>query len=236
MALTIVTREQWGARYPRSSNRVALSSRRWFVCHWPGSGGTITNEAATVRSIEQQHANQGWSARPGYNFLVGQSGTIFEGAGRDVQGVHCPGRNTDGIGVCILQTTTARLSDAAKRSTRALYDDMNRATGRTLGQTWHAAHFATACPGNEVIAWIRAGMIAPGASTPPTEPPAPPARPSEGTLFIRNKGTVYQLIYNGPQSYWRSIPAGPAGRIPAAWIIDDADGAWLGLWRVGAAA
>ena len=242
MALTIVTREQWGARYGRSSNRVALSSRRFFVAHYPAAAGAVTNEVATVRSIEQQHANQGWSARPGYNFLIGMSGTIYEGCGRDVQGVHCPGRNTDGIGVCFLQGGHApkmgvqAFSDAAKRSGRALYDQLCRDTGRTLTQTWHGAHFATACAGPDVIAWVRAGMKAPGATTPTPPTPTPPAKPPEATVYIRNKGTVYQLIFNGPQSYWRSIPAPAANRIPAAWVIDDPNGEWLGLWRVGAAA
>jgi predicted chitinase len=76
-----------------------------------------------------------------------------------------------------------------------------------------------------------------GAAVVPGPAPVPETPlPPEGTMFIRNKSVVYQLIFNGPQSYWRSIPAPAASRIPAAWIIDDADGAWLGLWRVGAAA
>lgn len=79
--------------------------------------------------------------------------------------------------------------------------------------------------------------VVPGAALAPAPAPVPETQlPPEGTMFIRNKGTVYQLIFAGPQSYWRSIPAAAANRIPAAWIIDDADGAWLGLWRVGAAA
>ena len=239
MALTIVTREQWGARFARSSNRVALSSRRFFVAHYPAAAGAVTNEEATVRSIEQQHANQNWSARPGYNFLIGMSGRIYEGCGRDVQGVHCPGRNTDGFGVCFLQGGHAprmgvqAFSDAAKASGRALYDQLCRDTGRTLGQTWHGAHFATACAGPDVIAWVRGGMQATAPAPPPT--PAPVVPP--WGLFIRARdGVVYQLILSGPQSYWRSIPAGPANRIPAAWIVADPNNEWLGLWRVGAAA
>lgn len=235
MALQIVTRSQWGAAFPMSSNRVPLSSRRYFVCHWPGSSGRVADERATVRAIERQHANQGWSAKPGYNFLVGMSGTIYEGAGRDVQGVHCPGRNTDGFGCCLLQGMAEPLTNAAKASTRALYDLLNGDTGRTLTQTWHGANYATGCPGNDIIAWVRSGM--PAAATPPKPEPAPPAetRP-EAEMFIRNKGTVYQLIHAGASSYWRSLPEPAAKRLPAAWVIDDADGSWLALWKIGAAA
>jgi hypothetical protein len=240
MAVTIVTREQWGARFGRSSNRVALSSRRFFVAHYPAAAGAVTNEVATVRSIEQQHANQGWSARPGYNFLIGMSGTIYEGCGRDVQGVHCPGRNTDGFGVCFLQGGHApkmgvqAFSQAARNSGRALYDQLCRETGRTLTQGWHGLYFATACAGPDVIAWVRAGMPGGAAPSPEPTPPTPTARTPGGEMFIRNKNVVYQLIHNGPQSYWRSVPGGAASRLPSGWVVDDPDGVWLGLWRVGA--
>ena len=71
------------------------------------------------------------------------------------------------------------------------------------------------------------------APIPPTTPPAAPPTPG-GDMFIRNKNVVYQLIFDGARSYWRSIPANAASSVPAAWIIDDASGAWLGLWQVGA--
>jgi hypothetical protein len=69
----------------------------------------------------------------------------------------------------------------------------------------------------------------------PTPPPDLPAYTGD-SMFIRNNNIVYQLIYSGPQSYWRSIPASAASQIPATWIINDPNGAWLSLWRVGAAA
>jgi hypothetical protein len=72
----IVTRAQWGAAFTIPGGRfVAPSARRWFVVHWPGSavGG---DERAVVRAIERAHrVGQGWQAAPGYNFLVGRSGT-----------------------------------------------------------------------------------------------------------------------------------------------------------------
>ena len=197
MALTIVTREQWGAKYGRSSNRVALSSRRYFVAHYPAAAGAVTNEVATVRSIEQQHANQGWSARPGYNFLIGMSGTIYEGCGRDVQGVHCPGRNTDGIGVCFLQGGHApkmgvqAFSDAAKAAGRALWLELNGAAGRTLTQGWHGKYYATACAGPDVINWVKAGMPASGAAPAPkpptTTPPPAGGAPAYPGRLLRNR-------------------------------------------------
>jgi hypothetical protein len=58
--------------------------------------------------------------------------------------------------------------------------------------------------------------------------------PWEDDVFIKeNDGTVYQLVYGGAQSYWRSIPANAAGELPAGSVINDSSGAWLALWQVG---
>jgi hypothetical protein len=217
VALTIVTREQWGAKYGRSSNRVALSSRRYFVAHYPAAAGAITNEVASVRSIEQQHANQGWSARPGYNFLIGMSGTIYEGCGRDVQGVHCPGRNTDGFGVCFLQGGHApamgvqAFSDAAKASGRALYDQLCRDTGRTLEQGWHGKYYATACAGPDIIAWVRAGMPATPAPQPPEPTPPAPAPTTEevGNMVLQDPVTGGYWVVDGPSGGVHALAGAP---------------------------
>jgi hypothetical protein len=250
MALTIITRSQWGAAFPASTRTVPLSQRRFFVAHWPGSSGRVADEMATVRAIERQHRNQGWSAAPGYNFLVGMSGRVYEGAGQNVQGVHCPGRNTDGFGVCFLQGMSEPFTAAAKASGRELYLLLNSRTGRTLTQTWHGAHFATGCPGNDIIAWVRAGM--PGGSTPAPKPepePEPEPEPipvSEATMFIRSKATydgtnvrvVRYAVWDGPRTYWRRIRQGMIGDLERAGIpiIDDPNDSWLGDWRDGAPA
>lgn len=54
-------------------------------------------------------------------------------------------------------------------------------------------------------------------------------------MYIRNKNVVYQLIFNGPSSYWRSLPDPAAKLVNSAWIIDDPNGELLKLWKVGAA-
>jgi hypothetical protein len=144
----IVSRAQWGAAFTIPGGRhVAPSQRRWFVVHWPGSavGG---DERAVVRAIERHHRQaQGWQAAPGYNFLVGRSGTIYEGCGRDVRGIHSPPRNIDGWGVCVLISVGENPPQAALNATRALYNWLNGVAGRTLGMTWHGQHWATVCAG-----------------------------------------------------------------------------------------
>ena len=171
--VAIVTRAQWGAAFAIPGGRhVAPSARRWFVVHWPGSA-VGADERAVVRSIERFHRqNMGWQAAPGYNFLVGRSGTIYEGCGRDVRGIHSPPRNTDGFGVCVLVAPGETPPQAALNATRALYNWLNQVTGRTLGMTWHGQHHPTACAGPALNAWVQRGM--------PANAPAPPPPPGPG--------------------------------------------------------
>lgn len=172
----IVTRREWGAATSIPAGRsVAPASRRFYVVHWPVMAAR--DERQWCRDVERMHRNQGWAAAPGYNFLIGQSGTIYEGCGRDCRGIHSPPRNTDGWGVCHLQPSTAAgastapISAAMKASSRQLYDWLGSVAGRRLEQWWHGRDFATACPGPDLRAWVSSGMQA---VTPPA-PEQPPA-------------------------------------------------------------
>lgn len=52
-------------------------------------------------------------------------------------------------------------------------------------------------------------------------------------LVITSGGTDYQLIFDGPNSYWRSLPPNAASTIPASMKVKD-DGSLLALWKKGA--
>jgi hypothetical protein len=67
----------------------------------------------------------------------------------------------------------------------------------------------------------------------PTPPTPTPATGDDDDMIIQNGNTVYQLIYNGEGSYWRSLPPNAAAKVPASSIIKD-DGSLLSLWKVGA--
>lgn len=199
MSVRIVSRRDWGAQFTIPGGRhVAPSARRWVVIHWPGSA-VGSDERAVVRAIESSHRRgQGWQAAPGYNFLVGRSGTIYEGCGRDVRGIHSPPRNTDGFGVCCLSAIGETPPQAMLNSTRALYEWLCGVSGRRLGMSWHGQHFATSCPGPALQAWVQRGMPASGgaaapAPTPPASTPAAGKAPAfPGTLlrnFTRGHGT-----------------------------------------------
>lgn len=150
--MNIISRAEWGARKPKSRSTTTWAARREFIVHY-SEGPT----SQTVRQIQNFHMDsRGWSD-VGYNFLVDVKGRIYEGRGWLVQGSHAPGHNTSGIGVCMIGRD-GDATDAAKRSIRWLYDEAVRRKGGTLKALGHRDVYATSCPGNELHAWVRAGM------------------------------------------------------------------------------
>jgi hypothetical protein len=199
MSVPVVTRAQWGAAFTIPGGRfVAPSARRWFVVHWPGSA-VSGDERAVVRSIERSHRQgQGWAAAPGYNYLVGRSGTIYDGCGRDVRGIHSPPRNTDGFGVCVMIAVGEQPPQAALNATRALYNWLNQVCGRTLGMSWHGQHHPTQCAGPALNSWVQRGM--PAATAPA---PAPPGQPTGMAETPTSSVAQVNLVWNtvtGPAS------------------------------------
>jgi len=222
-------RSQWGATRKIPAGRtVPLSQRRYFVVHWPVMSARPNDQWA--RDIERMHLNQGW-ALIGYNFLVFPDGQILEGAGLMNRGIHSPPRNTDGWGCVCCQPSTAAgvptqpITDAMKRSARALYDWLCSQAGRRLIMSWHGADFATACPGPDLRSWVQSGMPAPGGPPPPE--PKPPAQEEDIELVtsaLAQNGTLHVWMV-GPQrkTIWLTHQAantaswwgGQAGRGPA---------------------
>ncbi|MFG1853590.1 N-acetylmuramoyl-L-alanine amidase [Actinomadura geliboluensis] len=154
--MDIISRKEWGARAPRSRSTVSWGARTEFVVHY--SEGPTTQ---TVRSIQDFHMDgNGW-ADIGYNFLVDVKGRIYEGRGWLTVGAHAPGHNSSGIGVCMIGRD-GDATAAAKRSIRAVYDEAVRRKGGGLKKLGHRDVYATSCPGDQLYAWVRAGMPASG--------------------------------------------------------------------------
>lgn len=62
---------------------------------------------------------------------------------------------------------------------------------------------------------------------------APLVSPDEDDLIISEPdGKVYQMVYDGPNTYWRGLPNNAVAQVPASVIIPD-DGSLLGLWKTG---
>ena len=141
-----VDRSGWGARSPRSTTSVPLSARKEVTLHY-STGPT----GQSVRSIQDFHMDgNGWSDI-GYNWLVDDDGTVYEGRGWYVQGAHAAPRNRQGIGVCYIGSDG--MSEAAKAAVLEVYDEACRLTGRTLARKGHRDINSTSCPGTDNYNW-----------------------------------------------------------------------------------
>ena len=166
--MIIVARSQWGASGWRGQPyTVASSVRTEWMAHYHGGPPRVSVGAGVPREIEAIHLANGWSG-VGYNFVVDQAGTVFEGRGWDLVGAHCPGHNRTGIGIYLAVGGAQRPTAAALASARAVYDEASHRTGRALRKTWHGANYPTECPGAHLRAWVRSGMPAPAIPPPMT--------------------------------------------------------------------
>ncbi|MCX5266096.1 peptidoglycan-binding protein [Streptomyces sp. NBC_00199] len=192
MSVSIVSRATWGATpWAGTPDTIALSQRTEFFVHYDGAAHINRTGYAVMRAIEAEHLGNGWSG-VGYNFVVDQAGTIFEGRGWTLQGAHCPGHNVTGIGVQIAIGGDQEPSAKALAAARALYDEACRRTGRTLAKRGHRDGYATLCPGSKLYKWVQAGMPAQGYE--PTTPDGP-SSPSTGGTVARYQVTINGLIY-----------------------------------------
>lgn len=175
----IITRAQWGARKPEAIQTVSTSKRSNFMVHHSGA-----NPAQSVRSIQDFHMDtRGWSDI-GYNFLVRDTGAIYEGRGWDRIGAHCTGWNTSSIGVCVIgnyQDTDP--SPAALSSVAWLYDEAVSHVGHPLHPMGHRdANHTTECPGIRLEQWVLSGL--PTNPMPPSPVPTGPHPPGSRELSL----------------------------------------------------
>ncbi|MEU6056994.1 peptidoglycan-binding protein [Streptomyces sp. NPDC047097] len=212
MPITITSRAQWGAKpWNGTPDRVELAERTEFFVHWHGGQPPFSEGVRVPREIEKIHRGQGW-AGVGYNFVVDQAGTIYEGRGWFGQGAHCPDHNRSGIGVQISIGVGQKASAKALSAVRALYDEACRKTGRTLAPKGHKDGLNTACPGPELYAWVHGGMktgTRPAAGTVPYQPfpgdaffkgrPKSPVITAMGRRLIAEGCSAYT---SGPGEQW----------------------------------
>lgn len=178
MSLYDDTRAAWGAAPPRRTLATVAANRRTeFFTHWNGPRLSLSAAdphskcLAQVRAFQRYHqVIQGW-ADIGYDALACPHGRIIEGRGIQYRGSHCTGHNTTGHGVQIMVGQGNPVPPAALAAARRLYDALSRRAGRALAKRGHRDGMSTTCPGDELYRWVKAGMPAPDAPTPPSGPP-----------------------------------------------------------------
>lgn len=167
MTVTWITRDQWGARQPESRQDLPDNRLRGMAVHYSAAEADRAPDHDTcddrVRSIQNYHqGHNGW-VDIAYNWLVCQHGGVFEGRGWDVRSAAngTNPANEQYHAVCFLGSDRDGRDDVqpdGRLALRAVIDEGRRLYPKAWEVRPHSDFRATACPGNELRAWIAADM------------------------------------------------------------------------------
>jgi hypothetical protein len=170
----IITRKEWGARYPDGFGPLKPPAAEVWLHH---TGGTEPDNAMGIRQLEQVGQDR-FGGGCSYTFLAGQSGTVYEGTTPNREGAHTLGHNSVGRAICWIGNFSAiKPTEQIIEATVVLL-----VLGRNSGWWTHAAlnggHrdvYNTACPGDHAYAVIgeinrRAASVANGPIPDPAGP------------------------------------------------------------------
>ncbi len=153
--MEIVPRSAWGAAPPRKAYVPRRSTRFVVLHHTAGPNAVLSreSEASYCRQMQRFHQGKGWGDI-GQHWTVMRSGRIYEGRPEGVIGVHCPGRNSDSVGIEV-QGTFLNGWLPSKDQLQALGWLVGQICRRygldpQLAVTYHRAWYRTACPGDLV--------------------------------------------------------------------------------------
>lgn len=152
-------RADWGAAPPRGTT--SLPTAVGVAVHWEGPHMGAYSEAqvpSLIRGIQRYHmATNGW-ADVAYNFVVDRYGGLWEGRGWNrrsaANGTNVA--NSRYLAVCYLGGEGDPFTGEAKAAIQWLIAE-HVARGGRPDVTCHRDHTATACPGDEITAWVRTG-------------------------------------------------------------------------------
>jgi hypothetical protein len=164
--MQLVTRAQWGARPPKQRQLLVKHDQRGTAVHYSGSDADELADhsrcARRVRSIQDFHMDgRGWSDIA-YSYLACKHGTVYEGRGRGIR-TAAQGTNAGNDGyhaVCFLGDDTANRDDVTDLGRAAIKDAVHwcNAWAGVAGVRPHSSFHSTGCPGDDLRAWIAAGM------------------------------------------------------------------------------
>lgn len=156
-----------GAEAPGTAGRNLRVGTRLCYVHHTASPLAMTpgGEVSLLRGINEYHRSKGWDGI-GYSFVVGPSGTVYEGRGERV-GAHTEGANSTSFGLAFLGTfTESTPTPAANLAAFDLLDHLVAvgALSPAFELRGHRDSAATQCPGDALyrtLANIRRLVAAP---------------------------------------------------------------------------
>ena len=159
ITVKIISRDSWGAK-PNKTKFSKLGEVKGLVIHWSAYPTAIGNQAEMdqCKTIQRLHqVDRGWND-VAYNFLVGDTGQIYEGRGFGNRSAAQGGNSREEINynnkhyvaVCWLggSNPTDKPSDKAIKSIEWLYEQV----GGELKP--HSFFKQTDCPGDAWRQWI----------------------------------------------------------------------------------
>ncbi|MEU2566639.1 N-acetylmuramoyl-L-alanine amidase [Streptomyces althioticus] len=178
--MKLVSRSQWGARAYRTPNGATPygRARRGVKLHYLGTAYSDRPHeqcAAYVRQLQAQHMDgNGWSDI-GYSFVVCTHGYVYEGRGlkRRNSANGNTTLNDQDYAVCLLVGSSG-LTKPTSAQLNGARDAIEYCRKEGPAGTWLGGHrdgYATACPGDTVYAWVKAGAPRPATTKPTPTPP-----------------------------------------------------------------
>jgi hypothetical protein len=153
-----LSRTQWGAQPPKGGAFTRLN--RWrvtgVVVHHSGVERPPRGVEA-VRAYERHHLSKGWDGIA-YNWLVDETGTIFEGRGWDARGGATKGWNSKSISICYTGYGYRQPNGSVLKSFQTLVEEAEARFKKPLWVTTHRRKSQTTCPGDWLGDWVEGGM------------------------------------------------------------------------------
>ncbi|MEU8919524.1 N-acetylmuramoyl-L-alanine amidase [Kitasatospora sp. NPDC048545] len=181
--MQLITRDQWGARPPKS-DFTFIGSTQGVKVHYEGTEvpADLANSdqhgrcAGRMRDIQASHqANQQEKyICIAYSAVVCPHGYVFEGRGlHHLQAANGPGLNSQHYSVCAMVGDEGLTSptDAQLGGIRDAIEWLRRDGDAGNEIKGHRDGYATDCPGEPLYRWVQAGAPRPGGSTAPVGPP-----------------------------------------------------------------
>jgi len=194
--MQVISRQQWGARAPRSRSVGSLT--RESTGHWNGPNvpvGSHDRCASLVRGIQSFHMDgRGWNDIA-YNFLVCQHGYVFEGRGLNV--INAANGTNEGNrvshGIMWIAGENNAFTDEEKVGFSECVRYVANAVGAPDAAIGHRQWRSTACPGDARYNWIHQGMPVPNSPTSPTPTPNPVVD-NQPTLQLGSRGDAVRQV------------------------------------------
>lgn len=100
----------------------------------------------SVQDVNQWHKSNGWSGI-GYHYFIRKDGSIYRGRPESAQGAHCPGANTESIGICFEGAFMKEtMNETQYNAGIELIKDINKRYGK-MPIYGHGEIYSTDCPG-----------------------------------------------------------------------------------------